>query len=163
MSGEARLWLPYERPPLSLNDRHGHHHARGRAVAQVRRDVGWLARAARLGRHDHVSVQLHYTPVRRGRRDADNLVATLKVVCDALVDVGLVVDDDPAHMTKPMPVIHRPDPNWSLGPHRLWLTITPGPAPAPTDGTPPGPDRLGGGEGSRTTSHIEPVRPPWKR
>lgn len=116
-----RLGLPWERPPLSLNDRDGRG-AHAATVAKVRRDTGWTARAARLGHHDHVTVELHYQPARRGRRDADNLVATLKPVCDGLVDAGLVDDDDPAHMTKLMPVIDEPGPAQRRG--RLWLTIT---------------------------------------
>lgn len=126
----TRLYLPYDRPPLSLNDRRNRHqHAR--EVREVRRAVQLIARAARLGRHDHVTVALHYAPARGGRRDTDNLVATLKPVCDGLIDAGLVADDDPAHMTKPMPIIWPPDR--ALPPNRrLWLDITVGPRPTPT-------------------------------
>ncbi len=121
------MYLPYDRPPLSLNDRRNRYqHAR--EVREVRGSVALVARAARLGRHDHVTVEMHYVPAKPGRRDVDNLVATLKPVCDALVDVGLVLDDDPAHMTKPMPVVEPADP--AVAPNRrLWIDITPCPAP----------------------------------
>ena len=39
------------------------------------------------------------------RRDADNLIATLKPFADGLVDAGLTPDDTPSFMTKHMPVI----------------------------------------------------------
>ncbi|MFC5993532.1 hypothetical protein ACFQE5_04790 [Pseudonocardia hispaniensis] len=118
----VRLALPWDRPPLSLNDRMPRPQ-RDALVAKVRRDAGWVAKAARLGHHDHVTVLLRYQPARRGRRDADNLVATLKPIADALVDAGLVDDDDPAHMTKHMPVIDAPTPGQRRG--RLWIEITP--------------------------------------
>lgn len=35
----------------------------------------------------------------------DNLVPTLKIACDALVDAKIVPDDTPEFMTKYMPVI----------------------------------------------------------
>lgn len=122
MTTTKRLGLPWDRPPLSMNDRMTGPQ-RDAAIAKVRRDAGWIARAARLGHHQHVTVALHYQPARRGRRDADNLVATLKPVADALVDARLVDDDDPAHMTKLMPpVIDAPAPGQRRG--RLWLDIT---------------------------------------
>ncbi len=126
------LYLPYDRPPLTLNQRWPSRQAKDSAVAEVRRSVGWVARAARLGRHDHVTVELHYRPGRAGIRDVDNLVATLKPACDGLVDAGLVADDDPAHMTKLMPVIHSALKTTGAGERRLWLQITPGPPPALT-------------------------------
>lgn len=51
-------------------------------------------------------VTLHYRPRDNRRRDADNLVPTLKALCDGLVDAGLVPDDTPNYMHKHMPVIH---------------------------------------------------------
>jgi crossover junction endodeoxyribonuclease RusA len=113
------LGLPWETPPLSLNDRHANRIVESKAIAKVRRDAGWVAKSARLGSYNRVRVALHYCPLRRGRRDADNLVGTLKPVCDGLVDAGLVPDDTPEHMAKDMPVIHESD-----GIRRnLWLTI----------------------------------------
>ncbi len=115
------LRLPYTAPPLTGNDRM-HWRKKAAVVATLRGTVAGLV----LGDQgkpwpryaDHVEVWLHYWPRDKRRRDADNLVATLKVCCDALVDAGVVRDDTPAEMTKHMPVIHAPD-----GDPRLELTI----------------------------------------
>ena len=40
-------------------------------------------------------------------------------LADGLVDAGLVVDDDPTHMVKDMPVIHEPSGLKA----RMWLAI----------------------------------------
>lgn len=122
------MLLPWAKPPLSLNDR-GHHQARARVVADVRRTVYLMARAHQLPKGlDHVTVQLHYRPRDNRRRDTDNLVATLKPACDALAagtskhpGYGLVPDDIPSHMSKPEPIIH---PAEKGQPGQLWLDIT---------------------------------------
>lgn len=102
------LWLPYATPPLTANQRM-HWAAKARLTADIRRAAMLLARAAKLPRSvDHVTVALHYTPRDRRRRDADNLVPTLKAACDGLVDAGLVDDDTPDQMTKHMPTIDPP-------------------------------------------------------
>lgn len=101
--------LPYTRPPLSLNDR-GHWAKKARATRDVRRDVALVLRAARIPAVSRVSVQLVYVPRDNRRRDTDNLVATLKAVADAVVDVGVVPDDTPAYMSKPEPIIRPANP-----------------------------------------------------
>lgn len=119
--------LPWRTPPLSMNDR-GHWAAKASRTARVRRDVMALAAAHRLPTGlDRVRVQLVYVPRDRRRRDTDNLVATLKPICDALAagtpkhpGWGLVADDTPEWMSKPEPVIAAPDPK---DPH-LRLLIT---------------------------------------
>ena len=124
------LWvirLPWRTPPLSLNDR-GHWAAKAARTARVRRDVVALAAAHRLPTGlDRVRVHLVYVPRDRRRRDTDNLVATLKPICDALAagtgkhpGYGLVADDTPEFMSKPEPLIAAPDPK---DPH-LRLLIT---------------------------------------
>ncbi|KGF17384.1 crossover junction endodeoxyribonuclease RusA superfamily protein [Corynebacterium freneyi] len=124
------LWLPYSRPPLTANQRL-HWAAKARITADVRRTTMLLARAAKLPRdREHVTVALHYVPRDRRRRDADNLVPTLKAACDGLVDAGLVPDDTPDQMAKHMPVIDPPQRE-APGPRggRLYLTITEGEQP----------------------------------
>ncbi|MFE5699958.1 hypothetical protein [Rhodococcus koreensis] len=122
--------LPWTAPPLSMNDRGasaGAVFAKNREIAQIRVDVYRLARQVRLPRMvGHAVVQLHYRPRDARRRDTDNLVATLKPICDALAagttkhpGYGLVADDIPQHMAKPEPIIHKP----SCTPE-LWLEIT---------------------------------------
>jgi crossover junction endodeoxyribonuclease RusA len=109
------LRLPWTTPPLSANDRR-HWRAQAATVAGVR---GWVRdNHGHLPRADHVVVTLTYYPRDRRRRDADNLVPTLKALCDGLVDAHVVADDTPAYMTKHMPVIAEPD-----GDPRLVLTI----------------------------------------
>ncbi len=128
MTTTHTLWLPYDRPPLTANQRFGHWAAKARITADVRRTTMLLARAAKLPRGvEHVTIRLYYVPRDRRRRDADNLVPTLKAACDGLVDAGLVHDDTPDQMTKHMPTIDPPTRE-APGPRggRLYLTITEG-------------------------------------
>lgn len=43
---------------------------------------------------------------RKGRRDDDNYIASLKGAYDGICDANLVVDDDSEHMTKMPPEFH---------------------------------------------------------
>lgn len=125
MTAEYVLWLPYGKPPLTANQRL-HWAVKARLTADVRRDAMLLARSARLPRGvDHATIRLHYVPRDRRRRDADNLVPTLKAACDGLVDAGLTADDTPDQMTKHMPTIDPPQRD-APGPRgsRMYLTIT---------------------------------------
>jgi crossover junction endodeoxyribonuclease RusA len=128
--------LPWHTPPLSLNDRHANRFAEADEIAKVRRDAGWIvkAQAARLGRPPHVRVELRYQPKRGNRRDEDNLTATYKPVCDAIVDAGIVPDDTPRYMTKVLPALVPSQRGQRHG--RMWLIITPAeplpPAEVPT-------------------------------
>lgn len=139
----AILELPWTAPPLTLNARRasrGAMFAHARTVAEVRGTVHRLAQAAGLPRGlEHITVQLHYRPRDRGRRDTDNLIATAKPAYDALaagrparisakgkpvpalVGYGMVPDDIPAHMSKPEPIIHEAERG---KPGALWLEIT---------------------------------------
>ena len=119
--GDAyELELPWTAPPLSLNHRQGWR-AHAKKVAEVRQAALILAKQAHLGPYEQVRVTLHYRPRDKRVRDIENPVPTLKALCDGLVDAGVVVDDDPAHMVKEMPVIHDPT---GLKP-RLWLVVEP--------------------------------------
>lgn len=116
--GGRWLHLPWEAPPLSMNQRL-HHMKRARLTADIRQTTAWLARQQRLPRAvRHVHVWLVYCPPTRHRRDTDNLMATLKPAADGLVDAGLVPDDTPEWMTKHMP---------QIGPRRkpgeVWLRV----------------------------------------
>ncbi len=121
--------LPWTKPPLSLNDR-THWAAKARTTREVRLQAAWAC--AGLPPADHITVELVYIPRAAGRRDSDNLVATLKPLCDGIVDAGIVPDDTPVHMTKVMPRIADPRPRDP----RLELHVTYGPPPAPPAGTP---------------------------
>lgn len=108
--------LPWKTPPLSLNARL-HWAEKARITQQVRTMTAWLCKSHRAA--NVVRVTLTYTPADSRRRDADNLVALLKPICDGIVDAGVVTDDDPAHMIKDMPIIATADP---IDP-RIELTI----------------------------------------
>lgn len=87
------LRLPYSTPPLSLNDRR-HWAAKARITREVRHATAVHAREQRIPRLEHARVQLLYIPRDKRRRDADNLVATLKPCLDGLRDAGVLEDDD---------------------------------------------------------------------
>ena len=109
--------LPWPRPPLSLNDRL-QWQARHRLNVQVRQAAAVLARHHRIPPMGRCEVRLLYAP-RDGRvRDEDNLVATLKPLCDGLVDAGVVPDDGPRFMLKPSPRVIAPQ-----RPSALWLVV----------------------------------------
>lgn len=93
--------------PLSLNNRR-HWRAHARAVAAVREETTWRARAARIPALTRIAVELHYAPRDARRRDPLNLVATLKPVEDGLVDAGVVPDDTPEFVQPTMPVVDAP-------------------------------------------------------
>lgn len=88
--------LPYTKPPLSLNDRM-HWRKRAQIVKALRSYVGGMAIYMAPYRPRHV--ELHYVPRDKRRRDADNLVATLKPCLDGLVDAGVIEDDTPEFVT----------------------------------------------------------------
>lgn len=75
----------------------------------------------------YLTVQLYYQPETNRRRDTDNLVATLKPICDALAKgtrtspgLGLVPDDVPRFMGKPEPIIF---PAVKGEPARMWMDL----------------------------------------
>jgi len=108
------LDLPYETPPLTANQRM-HHMARHRHVKALRGTTALLARAAHVPPLGVCRVTLTWFVNTRHRRDADNIVPTLKAACDGLVDAGVVPDDTPDLMAKLMPVIeYRPGVRQSL-------------------------------------------------
>ncbi|MFJ3029853.1 hypothetical protein ACIPEQ_13500 [Curtobacterium sp. NPDC087080] len=113
-TGRWTLVLPYETPPLTANQRM-HHMARHRHVKALRGTTTMLARAAHIPELPACRVTLTWFVQTRHRRDADNVVPTLKAACDGLVDAGVVPDDTPELMAKLMPVItHRPGVRQSL-------------------------------------------------
>jgi crossover junction endodeoxyribonuclease RusA len=127
--------LPF--PPLNLNEQRRQHWATKRKeIANVREVTGWLVRKARIPQHGRVEVWVTYFPPDRRRRDADNIVATLKPVCDALVDLRVVPDDTPEFMVKHMPIV---GPKDESGRGRLLLTVAglalPDPALTSPNGT----------------------------
>ena len=103
---EWKIDLPLTRP-LSMNDRL-HWAERARQVRMLRRAVFLLARSKQIPACEHITTELHYVPRDSRRRDAVNLVATLKACEDGIVDAGVVKDDTPQYVTSVMPIIHDP-------------------------------------------------------
>lgn len=92
----------WPRPPLTANQRM-HHMQRARITRDVRTAAGFAFRTfPEVGR---VRVELTWVVTDRRRRDVDNIVPTLKAICDGLVDVEIVPDDTPEYMDKIMPRI----------------------------------------------------------
>lgn len=105
--------IPFDwaKPPLNLNDR-GHWAKRSPVIADVRQAAMLLCRSkinrGELKPGEPVEVTLVWYAPDRIRRDADNPVATLKPICDGLVDAGLVPDDTPEWMDKrPVRIVYR--------------------------------------------------------
>lgn len=114
-------WLilfDYERPPLTANQR-----LHWRKKADLTRKVRAVSAAetAHIPPLGKCRVQLVWLVTDKRRRDVDNVVPTLKAMCDGLVDAGIVPDDTPEFMEKLMPVISQVDK--SYGPASLQLVI----------------------------------------
>lgn len=100
--------MSFTAPPLNMNQRM-HHMARARVTRQIREEATWRTRALAKLKPARITVEMHYWPRDKRRRDADNLIATAKPFYDGVVDAGVVPDDTPEFMVKRMPVIHAPD------------------------------------------------------
>lgn len=124
-TAEATIKLPWTAPPLSMNQggqTPGARMAKAKKIKAIRQAVASLAATAHIDINNRFSrVQLHYVPRDNRRRDTDNLVSTLKPICDGLVEYGLVPDDTPQFMAKPEPIIYRYTKGIETG---LWVTIT---------------------------------------
>lgn len=92
----------YPTPPLTANQRL-HWRKRAELTRQVRTATAYMA--SEIPELERCAVTLTWYVADKRRRDADNLVPTLKACCDGLVDAELVKDDTPDLMTKHMPVI----------------------------------------------------------
>jgi hypothetical protein len=110
----VREWvidLPWATPPVKPNGGHGNILSHAWKVKLARQVMGLLARQAKLPKLGRCEVLLTWHVGDRIARDVDNLVWTLKPLCDALSsgkgpwDHVIVPDDTPEHMVKPMPVI----------------------------------------------------------
>lgn len=99
--------LPITRP-LNLNGRE-HWRVKAKAVKQIRETTAALVRQAKVPTLNNISVELHYVPRDKRRRDPLNLVATLKPIEDGIVDAGVVPDDTPKYVKSIMPIIDECD------------------------------------------------------
>jgi Holliday junction resolvase RusA-like endonuclease len=92
----------WSRPPLTSNQRL-HWRKRAHLTKQVRGAT--LDLTHQFPAMKRIQVQLTWWVNDNRRRDADNVVPTLKAICDGLVDAGIVPDDTPEFMDKLMPNI----------------------------------------------------------
>lgn len=115
------LWLPFTLP-LSMNDRR-HWAQRARDVREWRNAACLLARGKRIPLCERISVGLVYAPKDARKRDAPNLLASMKPAVDGLVDAGIVVDDDDAHVVCLMPEILPAGAPAGIGGSRFRLSI----------------------------------------
>ena len=112
--------LPYETPPLTLNQRMNRH-KKAAETRGVRSATYYLAKSLKLPRNvSHAIIQLHYAPRVHRTADPINLTPTQKACVDELVDYGLTEDDDPRFVTDRMPKIHHQS---TTGKGQLWLEI----------------------------------------
>lgn len=113
--------LPYTTPPLTLNQRLPWR-VKARVTAEVRGAAFALAKHAKVPKNcGRVRVTLIYRPKDQRRRDAINLVSTLKAVEDGLVDARIVPDDTPVYIDPVMPQIWPRDPAQTAG--DLWVLV----------------------------------------
>lgn len=112
--------LPWLSPPLSLNDR-DHWATHAAKVQEVRDAARWVIRAARLPRLPAAEIVLCWRVRDFKRRDNDNLVATLKPCIDALVDEGVLADDNWQHVRLAAARIDPPNDERTCS---LWLEIS---------------------------------------
>lgn len=117
------LRLPWQRPPLTLNQRGasiGSRMAQADTVRQIRGVAKVLATNAKIGPRARIHVRLHWQPELNRRRDEDNLIPTLKPLIDGLVDAGITPDDGSRYIDWSRPVIH--PANKAVRPS-MWLTV----------------------------------------
>lgn len=118
---EYSIALPWDKPPLTANQKIKHWGERARLVKMIRESAFILTRASRIPRHKEILVTLHYQPRDRRNRDAHNLYPTVKALVDGIVDAGVVPDDNTDYLSTNEPVIHPPIKGQSP---RMWMTIT---------------------------------------
>jgi crossover junction endodeoxyribonuclease RusA len=94
--------FPWIIAPLSLNYR-----LHRMAEAKITKDLRSMmhAKARHIPEMVRCEVALVWIVNTRHRRDEENIVATLKPLCDGLVDAEVVADDTPIFMRKLMPEI----------------------------------------------------------
>lgn len=133
------LTLPWRDMPLSLNDRGGWQRTHSIGT-QVKDRTRKLAADAKIPRLMHATVTLVWIVPDKRIRDEENPVPTLKAACDGLKDevrrgirlLGIVPDDNPAWMTKRMPIIE-----YRRGQRAIKLIVEGKPMERGTDSRPP--------------------------
>lgn len=109
--------LPWDRPPLSLNDR-DHWAVKARKTKAARAETAIAAALARTPSLDAAAVTIVWRVPNNRERDNDNLVATLKPAIDGLRDAGVLASDSWRHVTRISARIDAPN-----GPAAMWLEL----------------------------------------
>jgi crossover junction endodeoxyribonuclease RusA len=94
--------FPWVKAPLSLNYRL-YRMTEAKITKELRSMMHAMAR--HIPEMVRCEVALVWVVNTRHRRDEENIVATLKPLCDGLVDAEVVADDTPNFMRKLMPEI----------------------------------------------------------
>lgn len=98
--------LPWEKPPLTGNDRG---HTRYTPFARVKAEARCAIHNAKVRPLVGANVTLHWRIPNKRRRDSDNMGPTLKACLDALVAEGVLPDDSWVHVPKSGNEIHPPN------------------------------------------------------
>lgn len=112
--------LPWQRPPISLNDRTERTRGGSQRIKAALTEARLAIRAADVQPIVGAVVTLHYRVPDLRRRDADNLGVTLKAVQDALVAEGVIPRDDWIHVPSSGCTIHPPTDEGAA----LWVELT---------------------------------------
>lgn len=112
--------LSWTSPPLSGNRVRGNPFVAAKKTEAALTEARWAIRAkVRHAWDGPVEITLHFRVKDNRRRDADNCFPTLKVVQDALVQEGALIDDGWEHVRRASVQIHEPNG----GPAAMWLAV----------------------------------------
>jgi crossover junction endodeoxyribonuclease RusA len=95
------LHFTWPKNPLPMNGGRGSWRAHARKVREVKDQVRYRIRAARIPALGRCEASLTWWVIDNRTRDTDNLAQLEKPMFDALVLERVVADDKPALMTKP--------------------------------------------------------------
>lgn len=117
----AQTWVlrvDGERPVTSNEVRSQHWRKVQPRLANFRGAGGLLARELGIPACEQIAVRLYAYPPDKRRRDASNLMPTMKAMVDGLVDAGVVPDDTAAFVVEEMPrLLDDGDKRWRLDLH----------------------------------------------
>ena len=100
-----------------------HYMVRAKRTADIREGAAEVVRLAGVPPLEHLRAWIEYSPRDQRVRDPINLVSTLKACEDALVDCGIVPDDNPKYVESVMPkILPKNDEKRGF----LWLVIEEG-------------------------------------
>lgn len=115
--------LPWPRPLTQNETRRLHHYSEAAQKKQLKLQARAAIRAAQLAPiTEPAAVIFTHRPADRRRRDTDGPAPALKAALDALVDEGIIPDDNSGHVPK---VLYHYLPPIPGEPAACWLTITP--------------------------------------